>query len=74
MVELNPPPAAGPAPRASVALHDELTDDPVSRDHMAKAGPGWYFDPADEAVYRYWDGERWTNRLSDTVTAEIRRN
>ena len=42
-------------------------------DHMRRAGPGWYYDPADEAIYRYWDGERWTDRLSDTVTSEIPR-
>ena len=45
----------------------------VDADHMLRAGPGWYYDPADEAIYRYWDGERWTDRLSDTVTTEIPR-
>lgn len=35
------------------------------------APAGWYYDPADEAIYRYWDGERWTDRLSDTVTSEL---
>ena len=42
-------------------------------EHMLKAPAGWYYDPADEAIYRFWDGERWTNRLSDTVTTEIPR-
>ncbi len=33
--------------------------------HMAGAGPGWYYDPEDEAVYRFWDGSRWTTHRSD---------
>jgi hypothetical protein len=40
-------------------------------DHMRNAGPGWYYDPDDEAIYRYWDGERWTDHRADTVMAEI---
>lgn len=39
------------------------TDD--SQDHMQGAGPGWYYDPEDQAVYRYWDGNRWTTHRSD---------
>lgn len=27
-------------------------------------GPGWYVDPWREAVFRYWDGSRWTGYLS----------
>jgi hypothetical protein len=47
----------------------EATDDAV--DHMRNAGPGWYYDPDDEAIYRYWDGERWTDHRSDTVLSEV---
>lgn len=28
---------------------------------------GWYPDPDKEAPYRYWNGERWTNRYRDTA-------
>jgi hypothetical protein len=37
--------------------------------HMRGAGAGWYFDPEDRAVYRYWDGQRWTDRFADTLTS-----
>lgn len=33
--------------------------------HMKGAGPGWYYDPEDEAVYRFWDGSCWTTHRSD---------
>lgn len=33
--------------------------------HMRDAGAGWYYDPFDESVYRFWDGRRWTDRRSD---------
>jgi hypothetical protein len=35
--------------------------------HMRNAGPGWYFDPDDVAVYRYWDGGCWTDRRTDVL-------
>jgi hypothetical protein len=59
----------GGAPAEATGGSGEAT----TAEHMRNAGPGWYYDPADEAIYRYWDGVRWTNRLSDTVTAEIPR-
>ncbi len=37
---------------------------------MAGAGAGWYYDPDDHAVYRYWDGEKWTELGSDLFLAE----
>ena len=40
-------------------------------DNMSNAGPGWYYDPDDEAIYRYWDGSRWTEHRSDTVLSEV---
>ncbi len=40
-------------------------------DSMRNAGPGWYYDPDDQAIYRYWDGERWTDHRSDTVLSEV---
>ena len=40
-------------------------------DSMANAGPGWYYDPDDQAIYRYWDGAQWTDHRSDTVLSEI---
>lgn len=32
---------------------------------MAKAAPGWYYDPYDKAVYRFWDGACWTEHKSE---------
>ena len=40
-------------------------------DNMVNAGPGWYYDPEDEAIYRYWNGEQWTDHRSDTVLSEV---
>lgn len=36
-----------------------------SESAMDQAGPGWYYDPTDQAVYRYWDGRSWTDHSSD---------
>ena len=46
-------------------------DDLDKLDSMRNAGPGWYYDPDDQAIYRYWDGARWTDHRSDTVLSEI---
>lgn len=43
----------------------------AAADSMRNAGPGWYFDPDDVAIYRYWDGNRWTDHRSDTVLSAI---
>lgn len=32
---------------------------------MAGASPGWYYDPEDEAIYRWFDGENWTDERTD---------
>ncbi len=42
-----------------------------SQDSMRNAGAGWYYDPDDQAIYRYWDGEQWTEHRSDTVLSVI---
>lgn len=34
-------------------------------DVMIDAGAGWYYDPTDQAVYRYWNGLSWTEHSSD---------
>lgn len=47
------------------------TDPADGSEHMKNAGPGWYYDPEDEAIYRYWDGSAWTDHRSDTVLSEI---
>lgn len=44
---------------------------PAAADNMRNAGPGWYYDPDDEAIYRYWDGHNWTAHRSDTVLSEV---
>ncbi|MEM7323945.1 MAG: DUF2510 domain-containing protein [Actinomycetota bacterium] len=49
-------------------------DHPVEQsaaDNMVNAGAGWYYDPDDEAIYRYWDGTAWTEHRSDTVLSEV---
>lgn len=38
----------------------------------ADAGPGWYYDPYDRAVFRFWDGTGWTERQSDRYPARRR--
>ncbi len=40
-------------------------------DNMRNAGPGWYYDPDDQSIYRYWDGYGWTEHRSDTVRSEV---
>lgn len=32
---------------------------------MAQVPAGWYVDPTGNHSYRYWDGARWTERVSD---------
>ena len=39
--------------------------EPGPESDMANAAPGWYYDPQDRAVYRYWDGEGWTEHKSE---------
>jgi len=36
---------------------------------MIGAVAGWYYDPDDQAIYRYWDGQAWTDRGSDIFPA-----
>ena len=38
---------------------------------MAQQPPGWYADPTGRHTYRYWDGSRWSNQVSDGGTAAI---
>lgn len=38
-------------------------------DPMVGACPGWYYDPEDQAIYRWFDGENWTDHLSDIFTS-----
>ena len=56
---------AGLAPSATAESRP-----PVSA-NMEGAGAGWYFDPEDQAIYRYWDGSAWTAHCSDTVLSEV---
>lgn len=62
----------GEAPSEAATAPSEESGE-AAAEHMRQAPAGWYYDPADEAIYRYWDGERWTERLSDTVTTELPR-
>jgi hypothetical protein len=56
---------------ASTARHDGDRIRRPATDNMVNAGPGWYYDPDDEAIYRYWDGQAWTDHRSDTVLSEV---
>lgn len=66
-------PAGRPAaPAAEGAADNKSSEKTITTvDSMANAGAGWYFDPDDEAIYRYWDGNAWTEHRSDTVLSEI---
>ena len=44
---------------------------PDQADNMHNAGAGWYYDPDDQAVYRYWDGRRWTEHCSYTFLSTV---
>jgi hypothetical protein len=39
------------------------------RDHRSagRARPGWYYDPKEEARYRFWSGDRWTDSIADQL-------
>ncbi len=36
-----------------------------SRKELGKLHPGWFPDPTGFAVWRYWNGARWTHHLTD---------
>ena len=33
--------------------------------------PGWFDDPTTPGVTRYWDGQRWTEQISDRGTQAV---
>ena len=35
--------------------------------NKAKAKAGWFRDPRDEAQYRFWNGDVWTDETSETL-------
>lgn len=37
---------------------------------MIGACPGWYYDPDDQAIYRWFDGENWTDHRCDIFSSE----
>ena len=41
----------------------------MSRRAYAKITPGWFPDPTGFAVWRYWNGARWTHHLDAAVPA-----
>ena len=56
------------------ATTERLGRSPAERhaaDYMLNAGPGWYFDPDDEAIYRFWDGLSWTEHRSYTALSSV---
>ncbi len=58
--------------KSTVAQNDSVpvrrTFDPVEGS-MVGASAGWYYDPTDEAIYRYFDGEMWTEYRSDVFSS-----
>lgn len=38
---------------------------------MSQQPSGWYGDPTKRHRYRYWDGSRWANQVSDGGTAGV---
>ncbi len=56
---------------ATSAGSERASARPDPADSMHNAGAGWYYDPDDEAVYRYWDGQEWTGHRSDTCLSAI---
>src|SRR5262249_11986410 len=54
-------PAAGTVATASAA---------TGVGNGAAAPPGWYADPLREALWRWWDGQRWTGFVGPQVTRE----
>jgi hypothetical protein len=41
---------------------------------MTRAAPGWRPDPTGSHRYRYWDGEQWTDRVTNSAVASTTRN
>ncbi|MDH3293462.1 MAG: DUF2510 domain-containing protein [Acidimicrobiia bacterium] len=46
-------------------LHIASNPPKQADESMFGAAAGWYYDPEDHAVYRYWDGEAWTEHCSE---------
>lgn len=40
---------------------------PKNPEDMSIAPAGWYKNPAGREVYRWWDGERWTNNVANEI-------
>lgn len=38
---------------------------------MSQLASGWYADPSGRHLYRYWDGSRWSNQISDGKASAI---
>lgn len=55
----------------SQGVADNSNNNSNNTGNMENAGPGWYYDPDDEAIYRYWDGQAWTEHRSDMVLSEV---
>ena len=48
-------------------LHDKVAQTVVIKVNRVTSCPGWYKDPVDQAVQRYWDGEGW---IGDAIPAD----
>ena len=54
--------ATAPAPRKAPAKAARKTAAPAAQAFPTLPPPGWYVDPADQTVQKWWDGEGWSGR------------
>ncbi len=57
------------APTTLINLSTVKPSGAVYGSSMETASPGWYYDPADEALYRFWNGTSWTEHSSDLFSS-----
>ncbi|MGE5282201.1 MAG: DUF2510 domain-containing protein [Chloroflexota bacterium] len=59
-----------PTEEASPAPDTRSPDDDDESDKGSVAAPGWYTDPDETHLRRYWDGTEWTDWTDETYDAD----